>query len=586
MDILSNALRTYIFRRRVAGKTCPCGIRIPWSQLRRNKGLPQCFLHAMPIELWHQSPLHDCLPLAAFRTELLARRAFYATRLQEVVDIAFSQSQSHTLAVFRLFAEFWKLPAYSRLTTYHFYRCMPLGWWATMDYLRTWKTVQVPHQSYVVPILQNLRSLASPVIREELRQPMYTMILRVFAAEQFLVPLNSPWDARCTVLRLCKVYRGGMANTVTRYQWRLLGFWGITVKAKIVQWRRTHTFKPLPAFVPNIEPLIILVQRNPRRVPLARKEFLRALATSNIPLILKDMQDWIKTLKNPAVYTEIVKLYGRTQMWRELADLFTGILQRDMTPALLTRILGVFEQAQPRYAVYYESPLRHYLMATDFAAGPKATCTMLSVFHPLCRKSHTFNWLLHTANVSRYICDTEVSSTLVDLYMNRGMCVRLQQSAWRDYVTQAFWETPAVQQMYASICQDAAAVLGRFIGRAIQVHRQQKRRLATVLERAALQAPIWTFLQVRWRYLCRAATGECPVCMETHILMPLHDEKRHGVCRQCMPRVTETGRCPLCRTTLRSHPFLDASSISYTSDHEQEYYEDPDYDDDQWYQHD
>ena len=104
-----------------------------------------------------------------------------------------------------------------------------------------------------------------------------------------------------------------------------------------------------------------------------------------------------------------------------------------------------------------------------------------------------------------------------------------------------------------------------------------------MLETAAIHVSIWTFLQVRWRYMRRPA--ECPVCMETRILLPLHGEKRHGVCRGCMPRVLVTGRCPLCRTTLRTHTFSDASSISYTSDHYQEYYEDPDYDDDQWYQY-
>lgn len=582
MDILSQALRSYIFRRRLAGKACPCGIRIPWSQLRGNKGLPQCFLHAIPIELWRQSRLHDRLPLAAFRTELLAHRAFYGTHLQEVLNLAFSQGQAHVMTVFRLFGEFWNRPGYSHLATYQYYRCMRLEWRHVMDYLRVWKTVHVPHQSYAVPVLQELRSLTSPVIRDELRQPVYAKILRVFAAEQFLVPQRSPWD-RPAVLRLCKVYRDGVAKTVTRYQWRQLGFWSVCVRSKIAHWRRAHTFKPLPTFTPN-EPLGLLVQRNPRRVPQACEEFLQALATTDVPLMPRDMQAWTNTLKNPAVYAQIVEMYQRTEAWRELADFFRNIPQHDMTPGLLTCILDVFEEA-PSYAVYYEAPLRHYL-TTDFAVGPKAACAMLSAFHPLCREPPTFHWILHTANVSRYIQDPAVSETLVNLYMNRAMCIRLHQRR-RDWVSQAFWETPAVQQMYTGLQEDATVVLGRFMKRVVTTHRQHKTRLADVLERAAPLASTWTFLQIRWRYLRRPVTGECPVCMETHTLLPLHGEKRHGVCRGCMPRVMATQRCPLCRTTLpRTRTFSNASSISYTSDHEQEYYEDPDYDDDEAYHYD
>jgi hypothetical protein len=576
MEIVQRSLRSYIFRYRMTGKACPCGIQIPWSKLRANKSIPKCGLHASPIELWSQSPLHNGLAVSAFRTELLARRAYYGTRIPEVLNLAFSQGQAHVLAVFRIFANFWNQPHkfYSRLATSMYYRCMRLGWSATMKFLRGWKTVHLPHQSYATPLLRELRSLASPVIREELRDPVYAKILRVFAAEQFL---NLP-GLKSSDVRLCKIYREGFATTITRYQWRLLGFW-MTVRTKIAHWRTAHTFKPLPSFTPNTESLPLLVQRNPRRVPNAAREFSRALNASNTPLSPNDLQDWISSLTVESEYPllhDVTELYGRNQAWRELAEFFTSlsVTRKNITPHLLTYILYTFELAPIAYYQDIERPLRHYLTAVDFAPGPTAACGMLHAFHPLCREPADFQFVFYAPNVSRYIEHPDVATTIVHLYMNRSMCLRLASLQSRSPIAQAFWETPAVQQKYAKIRANAEDVLRRFL---------RNTSMSYVLKAAVAYTHAWNTLRIRWRYLHRSVRGDCPICMETRLLEPLHGERRHGVCKECRPRVECTGRCPICRADL---PYCSAgtnsvySSVSYTSDHE-----DMEYDDDAWYQY-
>ena len=53
----------------------------------------------------------------------------------------------------------------------------------------------------------------------------------------------------------------------------------------------------------------------------------------------------------------------------------------------------------------------------------------------------------------------------------------------------------------------------------------------------------------------KSRRGTCPICWESKILRPLHDDIRHGICNKCIRRLTKNNllnRCPTCRVALRN----------------------------------
>ncbi len=519
-----------------------------------------------------------------FRTLLLRETVHFQTKFNMIYRFVMDRGEEYARTLFSLQRYTTLLRFPNRGFGYEapriYYECLKRDWASCVAVLQYWPSVKaaVPQLSYIRPHLLHLSSLHSAAMRTELRQPPYEKLLRVFVAQEACERGN-----RKPTPLLHRLYTAGVAKQITRHQWSLLGFWCIQVRAKVRHWLSARTFKPVPSFIPNTEPLALLVQRRPGAVPKAAQEFHRALVSTKRAddSLLRDAQtQWLSHMDGSHTQ-EFLRLCVRSKAGSYIAgDFLQYQVRKGTTLHLLANTLKALRSVGLEEKAAMKPALEYFLGTSRIALGPKLVSQILIAYHDFCRESWDFKELMYAVNVQKYIRDPQVSKTIVDYYMNRDMCIRLSQMWFTGATSTAFWQTAAVQRLHRRIRCDALATLKPFVTQAIQTHRAKMalRRQAVEQYKSVWETVVW-----RWRWL--KAHRSCPICMETgHRLIALHGERRHAICRDCLHHVRYgTNRCPMCRVELAFSTFSEASSISYTSDHDQEYYEDPDYDDDRAY---
>ncbi len=600
MEIL-RSFRSYQFRKRLAGLPCNrCGLAIPWSLVHRHKLTSKnCdAVHDMGIDHWTytETALASCKNPAEFRTLLLKNTRHFQDHQTTVLKYAFAAGEAWVATLFGIqrFTTIWRFPhrghAYAAPKLY--YDCIQRGWMKCVGILEHWPSVKatVPQLSYLRPILQSLPSLAAPTLRDELRKPQYAKMLKVYAAEhRHSLNPNMPLPSYMSIFRQGK----GVAAGIREAQVHLLGFWTLQVRAKLRHWRQAHTFKPLPPFVPNMDALASLIERNPHRVPRAYAEFQQALATSrgeSVGTLRRVESTWLAHMRtvDTAILHTFLKLAVRSKAWSYIAGDFLAFqMQHGTTLPLLKATLKSLKSVDLSEKEDMLPAVEHYLGQSRLLLGPKLVCLLLDAYHDFCRTSVDFRDLLQFFHVQKYIREPEIAKCIADLYMNRDMCISLARYWYVGSIMSTLWMSGPVQRMWKRIQQDAYAALRPFVAQCEAAVLRRRERTQQALR---MHGTAWEMLVHRWRWVqyWRRTHTSCPICMEVgHTLVTLHGDRRHAICTGCLAGVQQTGnRCPMCRTHLtsvRTRTPSFASSISYTSDHNQEFYEDPDYDDDQMY---
>jgi hypothetical protein len=203
---------------------------------------------------------------------------------------------------------------------------------------------------------------------------------------------------------------------------------------------------------------------------------------------------------------------------------------------------------------------------------PTVAQEILRLYHKVCHSPDDLARLIKEGRWERYVGNARIAKDFIDLYMNPRMCLAMQTSS--EPFAIALNSTKQMRTYYNRLVFQASTKICRFIEHTYHRIYVQKAKLRHAFATLAIR---W-----RWRqaWLLRQA---CIVCWESGLrLRALHGDWRHSICLTCLEQVD---RCPLCRTTIRAadndnrtRTASHASSISYTTD-----YEDPYYDDDQDY---
>lgn len=546
--------------------------------------------HDMSFDHWcfTEQMLEKVNTPANFRTLLLKEIQHFQQMHQKVYQFAMCRGEAFATTLFSLqcFTSVLRKPGtmneyYARQ---YYYECLHRGWTSCTTILSTWPTFQSSHPrlDYIRPILTST-CLANPALRDELRKPEYTNMLRVYAAE-CRVNLSAPQY-------IIRTFKKGVTTMMRRHFVHLLGFWCLRVRTKIRQWRQTHTFQPLSAFVPNTDPIDVLVQRNPRLVPNATEEFLRAIQEKtkldqNI-LEVPKLQQWLIHCPNALLPFAKLCIQNYELNWYYVIVKIAEIIPLIANEGLLLMYLNFLHKA-PIYNYVYETGdryddllhkiLKSYLNNPDLPFTDASVLSCIKLHRKICWTPKLFRQFVETYHVRRRLCKPTIANAIVERYANRDMCLRLSVTYTKDDISMLLWQSSAMQIMYAEMIKTATWIRMQFLR---SVCREWKKRSALRKEALTTYRHCWLTVAARWRWV--RDHKMCPVCMETgHSLVPLHDEKRHAICRECLRNVQLSGnRCPMCRCDLSIHTPSCASSVSYTSD-----YEDPNYDDDQWYHYD
>jgi hypothetical protein len=492
----------------------------------------------MSIDHWYftETALKNVQTPTEFRQLLLKEIDHFRMLHQVVCRYAVDRGEefAHVLFSLQRFTTVLRVPSIMN----NYYAYLQRGWVSCANLICTWPSFQA-----AFPTLATLRDflgprcLASPAFRDEIRQSRYTNMLRVYGAECRL--------ANSAPKYIQRTFKEGVATSLRNYYQSLLVFWCVHVRAKLRHWRLAHSFRPLPLFVSKTDTLDVLVYRNPRRVPLATEEWSRAIQTqgsiSDGTLQTPNLQQWLTQCP-------------------ELLPPFGELCIRSEKDHYLLRIL------------------KQYLNDPTFPFTQESLLACIKLYRKICWTPRLFRQFLESYHIQTHLHDPLVTEYITRLYVDREMCLRLATTFGKDPISTQLWHSAAMQQKYQAILAEAEQVRERFIMGACREWRRrcELRKVALTTYRHC-----WLTVANRWRWV--RDHRMCPVCMEIgHRLIALHGEKRHAICRECLWRVQGSGnRCPMCRHHLEICTVSCASSVSYTSD-----YEDPNYDDDQWYHYD
>jgi hypothetical protein len=591
MEIL-RSFRSFQFRKRLQGISCKCGLSVPWSLLRRYNGTSKNIhaLHDVCIDhiSFTETALNCVQTPTQFRQLLLKEIDHFRIRHQVVCRYAVDRGEefAHVLFSLQRFTTVLRIP--STMNNYYayqyYYSFLQRGWVSCANLIRTWPSFHagVLTLGYLRDFL-GPQCLASPAFRDEIRQSRYTNMLRVYGAECRLANSGPKYIQR--------TFKEGVASSLRNYYQSLLVFWCVHVRTKLRHWRLAHSFKPMPRFVPNTDALDVLVHRNPHRVPNTTAEFLRAIQEKTELddgiLVVPTLQQWL--INCPDALLPFAKLCVRNNVlnWYYVIVKLAQILPRIVNEELLLRYLNFLHKAPIYDHVYETGGISHGLLHNTlglFLNNPQLPFTDASVLsciklhRKICWTPALFRRFVEYHHVRNRLCKPVIADTIVKFYANRDMCLRLSTTYTKDDISMNLWQSSAMQTMYAEIVKTATCARLRFLTLACRKWKQRQalRKVALTTYRHC-----WLTVVARWRWV--RDYRMCPVCMETgHTLIALHGEIRHAICRECLWRVRGSGnRCPMCRQQLELCTVSCASSVSYTSD-----YEDPNYDDDQWYHYD
>ena len=421
----------------------------------------------------------------------------------------------------------------------------------------------LPQLTRLRPHLDKIRRLP-PMLRDELRQPQYAKLLNVYAAEKTLLSTSIPL-LRKPVPPLYKVYKN-VAAGIRHYQQCILRFW-ILVRRRIRHWRTAHTFADVPPFQPG-EPLATLVRRNPYRVPKAAVELTRATYNQEFIqwYVLEPWVIYCLQQGTPIAYQALCTLVSHLKgEWVLLLNLVQNI-------PCISRVLTALKGIPERF--HYELKEALLLLLKD-NLDTKTVQQVLRLYYEVCRTPTDLRLLAE--RLERYVGNPGIVKDFVEMFVTAPMCVAMQRSSAP--FSRALFSTKCVQRYYNRLAFRASVKICRFLETTyLRIKTQQERRkTALVVYQHAFETLI-----VKWRW--RQAwflRQSCAICWESGLrLKPLHRDWRHAVCFSCLEHID---CCPLCRMSLGSigKTLSYASSVSYTSD-----YEDPYYDDDQMYQYD
>jgi hypothetical protein len=431
---------------------------------------------------------------------------------------------------------------------------------------------QTPEESRYIRI-SAYTSLGSPFIRDRLRHPKYAKDLFDFASqERCLTPL----------LKICKL---GVAAGIRHYQQILLHFWCILVRRRIRHWRAAHTFAAVPAFVAGQDSLDVLVRRNPWRTPNASHEIRRAILETTTECCWDKVKPWAKYCVDacvPASHKALLDIAEHLAIWKQLRPFLDLLLLQDIRSAHVSnRILRILREQQYGIHELLHGQLQNALLQfLGERLTSKLVQNVLHVYQMTCLSPADLQHLVKQGKLERFVGRAGydgVTKVFVDLYMNSNMCISMARS--KDALSKALFTTKYMRTYYNRVVNRAQKKICKFI-ESSYLHIKERQHMR--LERIQQHMHSFSTIAVRWRWRRSWLLKQsCIVCWESGLrLRVLHRDWRHAICQSCLCQIDN--RCPLCRTSLaRDRTISDASSVSYTSD-----YEDPYYDDDQMYHYD
>lgn len=461
---------------------------------------------------------------------------------------------------------------------------------------------EMPHESVFRSVFSKYRTLANPQVRTFLETPQYNMIIASYTAKCGIANLDTP------SIRLCK--GGNVAKNVASAHWSILAFW-CHIGTRVRAWRISYSLRTSIPYTPK-EPLDLLVLRNPIHVPNASYAFGTTIhrdAETYLQLTFYfnkhkyDIMRWVKFLANQdtanghRVMNKVWRVSSQSNMAWYFA--FANVLAE--SPVSHNRLLYSVLHKSLQLPAQFALEMSHLFWKC--MRTPKVRPQVISkLLYISCLRNswqagghHAFSELMWTFAIQANIRHECVCKELL-YYLGDHMVVQLGRTL-RDDMQQSLWESKVIQKQYNTLLSNATARVEKFLERVPALWRAKqvrKHRHIAAIHTVMHSSPLRTFAirsSYTWRKLQKTP---CPICMIEGVpMVPLHMDMRHAICKECRTAVKNTkNTCPLCRI-----PLVNTSTcrnlVEYEYDEYNSYYddnlyeyEDPDYDDDQWYHYD
>ncbi len=538
--------------------------------------MPPCWLHgtiANPSQ-WLYDPIHKTTNLEEFQKLLQTSEKTYRTKVEYLFNVVRTKGEPFLKVLFNtyFYRQLMK-PAHTQrfikytLPGHYFMECLKAGYTEATNILRSWPSVRLCLEKGLPASEIQCISKASPPQRDEFRKPIMAPSLNRYQKDhdydRYSHCMWKHYGHPCP----CKKLAGDYAKTLCDYNLALFAFWA-HVKGKLRAWKTTHGFRSTQSFVPSTDSLAQLILRNPRRVPNAKEEFARAVnQASNDPIeepyvktpSWKIWLTWLGTEGHSNVQASAVSIYVCSNACIELAKLFGNPQEYALSNTFLlwaTRRLKSFPLENEDAKEICDILLDTLYYPSNIHTG--VMCKMLEALGHLSHVSQETQQKLvsiitgstEMANYMRN--DVHLRNTIVRYCLREMDCVCIANSPPIAYPNEEILrDTPLLQSRVRFIRDKACWRLAGFLQMARRILLARKQARIRLLE---LHAHAWQTLVIRFRYLnTRLLNQECPVCMEGGTAkVVLHGERRHFTCQDCYQQVSQTNRCPLCRTSLRT----------------------------------
>jgi hypothetical protein len=603
-SVIRRAIDAYRVRCWKSGLRCPCKClnRIPWHLVKAHgyeafQVQKRCLCNYPPPILETFSSKSK-IPLEEFKT-LLHKHTFALARYGISARVSLEKWGDDYLATFLQLSRYYQTNAKNTYMNtdmwimylqYVFSGNYPI----TTGILETWKfRKQIPHESVLGSVFSKQKTLANPQVRTFLETPKYNAIITSYVGKLVLSVVNTP------AIRLCK--GGGVAKKITAAYWSLLAFW-CRVGARVRTWRTSFSLQTSIPYTPK-EPLTYLILRNPTYVPNASYVFGTTIhrdAETCLQMTFyfnkhqHNLMRWTRFLADQdtanahRAMNKLWRVCSRFNMAWYFAFANTLATSSVSHNRLLHSVLHQSLQGPAQFSLEM-TRLFWNCMRTP-AVRPQVIAKLLYISN--LRNTwhadghHAFSELMWTPAIQVNISHECVCKEL-SYYLSNWMVLELGRTALRDKMQQSLWDSKTLQRQHANLIEMYTTRKDAFLARVPALwwakKERNQRRAAAILNSVPLRT-LAIRSSYKWRKLQKTP---CPICMNDGVpMVPLHMDIRHAICMECRVAVNHSKNCcPICRVPLGNTCGNQIEYGEYNYDNIYEY-EDPDYDDDQWYHYD